>query len=78
MTLPEIKTVCFVGSGTMGCYNSLIAALAGYQVILYDVSAQNLAATDSKYTQLAEPMLAAGTINQQKFTLAMQPSLLHI
>jgi enoyl-CoA hydratase/3-hydroxyacyl-CoA dehydrogenase len=72
MTLPEIKTVCFVGSGTMGCYNSLIAALAGYQVILYDVSAQNLAATDSKYTQLAEPMLAAGTISQQDFTLAMQ------
>jgi enoyl-CoA hydratase/3-hydroxyacyl-CoA dehydrogenase len=61
-----------VGSGTMGCYNSLIAALAGYQVILYDVSAQNLAATDLKYSQFAEPMLAAGTINQQDFTLAMQ------
>jgi 3-hydroxybutyryl-CoA dehydrogenase len=72
MTAHEIKTVCFVGIGTMGCYNSLIAALAGYQVVLYDVSAQNLAATDLKYSQLAEPMLAAGTINQQDFTLAIQ------
>ena len=72
MTIDEIKTVCFVGSGTMGCYNSLIAALAGYQVILYDVSAQNLAATNMKYLQLAEPMLTAGTISQQDFTLAMQ------
>ena len=53
MTAHEIKTVCFVGSGTMGCYNSLIAALAGYQVVLYDVSAQNLAATNLKYSQLA-------------------------
>ena len=34
--IPEIKTVCFVGAGTMGCYNSLISALAGYQVIIFD------------------------------------------
>ncbi|PKI18187.1 3-hydroxyacyl-CoA dehydrogenase NAD-binding domain-containing protein [Colwellia sp. 12G3] len=72
MTAHEIQTVCFVGSGTMGCYNSLIAALAGYQVVLYDVSAQNLAATDLKYSQLAEPMLAAGTISKHDFTMAMQ------
>jgi enoyl-CoA hydratase/3-hydroxyacyl-CoA dehydrogenase len=72
MTIQQIKIVCFVGAGTMGCYNSLVAALAGYKVILYDVSAQNLAATDLKYSQLAEPMLAAGKISQQDFTRAMQ------
>lgn len=38
MTIAEIKRVCFVGAGTMGCYNSLITALAGYRVILYDIS----------------------------------------
>ncbi len=42
MPLAEIKKVCFVGAGTMGCYNSLITALAGYQVALYDVSEQAL------------------------------------
>jgi len=29
MPIAEIKKVCFVGAGTMGCYNSLITALAG-------------------------------------------------
>ena len=38
----EIKKVCFVGAGTMGCYNSLISSLAGYEVVLYDISEQAL------------------------------------
>ena len=38
----EIKKVCFVGAGTMGCYNSLITSLAGYEVALYDISGQAL------------------------------------
>jgi 3-hydroxybutyryl-CoA dehydrogenase len=42
MPIAEIKKVCFVGAGTMGCYNSLITALAGYQVELYDISEQAL------------------------------------
>lgn len=42
MPIDEIKKVCFVGAGTMGCYNSLITALAGYQVALYDISEQDL------------------------------------
>ena len=42
MPLAEIKKVCFVGAGTMGCYNSLITALTGYEVALYDISEQAL------------------------------------
>ena len=42
MSIDEVKEVCFVGAGTMGCYNSLITALAGYKVTLYDVSAEAL------------------------------------
>lgn len=38
MKIPEIDTVCFVGAGTMGCFNSLMAAAAGYQAVIYDVS----------------------------------------
>ncbi len=30
MPVAEIKKVCCVGAGTMGCYNSLITALAGF------------------------------------------------
>lgn len=34
--------VAFVGAGTMGCYNSLLAALSGYQVVLQDLDAEVL------------------------------------
>jgi len=42
MPIDEIKNVCFVGAGTMGCYNSLISSLAGYEVALFDISEQAL------------------------------------
>ena len=42
MPIKEIKKVCYVGAGTMGCYNSLISSLAGYEVTLYDISEEAL------------------------------------
>lgn len=42
MTIDEVQSVCFVGAGTMGSYNSLITALAGYRVFLYDISEEAL------------------------------------
>ena len=37
MPIDEIKRVCFVGAGTMGCDNSN-SAVAAYDVMLYDVA----------------------------------------
>ena len=51
MTIAEIKRVCFVGAGTMGCYNAITAALAGYEAVLFDASADSLA--NAPHTQLA-------------------------
>ncbi|MDB0002807.1 3-hydroxyacyl-CoA dehydrogenase family protein [Gammaproteobacteria bacterium] len=31
-----IKKVCFIGAGTMGCFNSLLASAAGYECVIYD------------------------------------------
>ena len=42
MPIKEIKTVCFVGAGTMGCVNALISAIGGYNAVVYDVSAEAL------------------------------------
>lgn len=36
MPIVGINKVCFVGAGTMGCANSLVASLAGYKVHLFD------------------------------------------
>ncbi|MCP4756442.1 MAG: 3-hydroxyacyl-CoA dehydrogenase family protein, partial [Proteobacteria bacterium] len=38
MTIDGIKKVCFAGGGTMGCFNSLVIAVAGYDVFVYDQS----------------------------------------
>ena len=35
MSLP-IKKVCFIGAGTMGCFNSLLASAAGYECVIYN------------------------------------------
>ena len=39
MITDEIKNVGYVGAGTMGCYNSIVASLAGYDTVLWDASA---------------------------------------
>ncbi len=33
MLIDEINKVCFVGAGTMGCYNSLLAGIAAYETV---------------------------------------------
>lgn len=42
MKIPEIDTVCYIGAGTMGCFNALMAAVAGYRAVIYDVSVEAL------------------------------------
>ena len=37
-----IKKVCFIGAGTMGCFNSLLASAAGYECVIYDPCEESL------------------------------------
>ena len=37
-----IKKVCFIGAGTMGCFNSLLASGAGYECVIYDPCKESL------------------------------------
>ena len=62
MTIPEIKTVLYVGAGTMGCYNSLAAAISGYKVVLYDVNADTLARVPQRHQEFVA-MLVGGAAN---------------
>ncbi|MEN8246282.1 MAG: 3-hydroxyacyl-CoA dehydrogenase NAD-binding domain-containing protein [Thermodesulfobacteriota bacterium] len=66
MLIEEIKKVCFVGAGTMGCYNSLLAGIAGYETVLYDISEEALAATSSVQEQLGEYLAAMGTFDKEQ------------
>ena len=58
--LQEIREVCFVGAGTMGCYNALAAAVCGYPVVLFDASEESLAAIPQRQREVAAMLVGEG------------------
>lgn len=60
MKVPEIEVVCFVGAGTMGCFNALVAAVAGYRAVIYDISAEALALVPESLSGMADFLAADG------------------
>lgn len=66
--IDEIKKVCFVGAGTMGCYNSLLAGIAGYETVVFDLSEEALAKVSDGQKQLGDYLVAIGTFNEAQVT----------
>jgi enoyl-CoA hydratase/3-hydroxyacyl-CoA dehydrogenase len=60
MKIEEIDTVCFIGAGTMGCFNSLMAAVAGYKAVVYDRSEDALEQMAVAQQELADFLVATG------------------
>ena len=60
MKIDEIDTVLYVGAGTMGSANSLVAAIAGYEVILHDARPENLETVADRATWSEPREPAAG------------------
>jgi 3-hydroxybutyryl-CoA dehydrogenase len=56
----EISKVCFVGAGTMGCFNALVAALSGYRAVLYDAQAEALARVPATQQEMAAFLVGSG------------------
>jgi len=54
MPIEEIKKVCFIGSGTMGCFNSLITSIFGYECVIYDRSEEALEKAPSTQREMGE------------------------
>jgi 3-hydroxybutyryl-CoA dehydrogenase len=59
-TIEEIETVCFIGAGTMGCSNALVAAVSGYQVELFDISVETLQQVPKRFKEFASFLVGAG------------------
>jgi 3-hydroxybutyryl-CoA dehydrogenase len=72
MTIEEIKTVCFVGAGTMGCYNSIAAAISGYNVVLYDVDEATLAQVPERHAEMAAFLVGGGYCTQDAVPPALE------
>lgn len=62
-----IKKVCFVGAGSMGCFNSLLAAMAGYEAVLYDIANETLEKVPEQHQQMATMMIAHGLCTPELF-----------
>jgi enoyl-CoA hydratase/3-hydroxyacyl-CoA dehydrogenase len=60
VTIDEVGTVLYVGAGTMGCANSLVAAVAGYDVVLHDARAETLDAVSHHHDEIAAFLVEVG------------------
>jgi 3-hydroxybutyryl-CoA dehydrogenase len=60
LTIKEINKVCYIGAGTMGCANSLVAAVSGYDVVIYDVSKESLAQVENKHMEMGAYLVGSG------------------
>jgi 3-hydroxybutyryl-CoA dehydrogenase len=60
MTIKEIDTVCFVGAGTMGCANSLVAAVSGYNAVIYDIAEESLGQIAVKHAEMGAYLVGTG------------------
>jgi 3-hydroxyacyl-CoA dehydrogenase len=71
-TIEEIETVCIVGAGTMGCMSSLVAAISGYQVELYDISEENLKQAPKRFKEFGPILIGGGYCTLAEFTAAFK------
>lgn len=72
MTIEEIQTVCFVGAGTMGCYNSIAAAISGYNVVLYDVDEATLVQVPERHVEMAAFLVGGGYCREDAVPPALE------
>lgn len=80
MTVDGINTICFVGAGTMGCYNSIVAAISGYAVVLYDVDEAMLERVPERHQEMAAFLVANGycpaeAVADALLRVALEPDL---
>ncbi|GAA6134288.1 hypothetical protein NBRC116188_10770 [Oceaniserpentilla sp. 4NH20-0058] len=71
MQIPEIKTVCFIGAGTIGAWNSLITAAAGYEVIVYDISQDMLDSAPERQKHFLKGAVKLGAIQAQEAEIGL-------
>jgi enoyl-CoA hydratase/3-hydroxyacyl-CoA dehydrogenase len=69
--IDEIQRITYVGAGTMGCVNSLVAAVSGYDVVLYDLNDETLASVADRQRGFADHMVAIGYCDAETAAAAL-------
>jgi enoyl-CoA hydratase/3-hydroxyacyl-CoA dehydrogenase len=71
VTLEEIKTVCFVGGGTMGCFNALLAGIAGYEALVWDHSPETLERLSERLREFGDLLVQKGLLNSDELAAGL-------
>lgn len=66
MPIREIRKVCVVGSGTMGCRISLQCAIGGYETVVYDISEEALQRAPDRQKAMAGMIALSGAVSQRE------------
>ncbi|ACL01963.1 3-hydroxyacyl-CoA dehydrogenase (NAD-binding) [Desulfatibacillum aliphaticivorans] len=66
MQIKEIKKAVYIGAGTMGCYNSLLAGIAGYDTVVYDISQDALEGVPIGHQMLGDYLAAIGAYTPEQ------------
>lgn len=72
MRVPEFERVAFIGGGTMGCFNALLAQIAGYQSVIYDTEATVLEAIPLVQEAIGAHLLDIGYCTEDALRAAYQ------
>jgi 3-hydroxybutyryl-CoA dehydrogenase len=70
VTIDEIRSVGFVGAGTMGCANSLVAAVSGYDVVLHDARQEGLDLVELIQGEVGKFLVESGYCSDEDVTTA--------
>ncbi len=65
MPIEEVSKVCFIGAGTMGCFNSLVTSIFGYDCVVYDISADALEQAPTRQRELGASAIQMGKLTQE-------------
>lgn len=66
MPINEVKKLCLLGAGTMGSEIAMLCARYGYQVNLYDISAEALQSAPARLKMLMSMAVARGLVTPEE------------
>jgi 3-hydroxybutyryl-CoA dehydrogenase len=64
--IEEIRNVLYVGAGTMGGANSLVAAVSGYDVVLHDAREETLQTVSTRHDGVASFLVQSGYCSEDE------------
>jgi len=66
MPIDEVRKVCIVGAGRMGCVIALQCAVSGYETAVFDISEEALQRAPARQKGIAEGLVALGALSQSE------------